>query len=90
VGRNARNVGDCDLDELARKRVSLIGVTFRTRSPEEALECSRRFAADLLGAFNTGGLKPVLDRSFPFDRIAEAHAYMLSDVQVGKIVLTME
>jgi NADPH2:quinone reductase len=88
VGRNAGQVGDCNLDEIARKRASIIGVTFRTRTPEEALVCSERFAADMLGAFGTGTLKPVLDRTFPFERIAEAHAYMLSDAQIGKIVLT--
>jgi NADPH2:quinone reductase len=31
VGRNAGRVGECDLDEVARKRASIIGVTFRTR-----------------------------------------------------------
>jgi NADPH2:quinone reductase len=90
VGRNAGQVGDCNLDEIARKRVSIIGVTFRTRSLEESMVCGERFAADLLGAFGTGALKPVLDRTFPFERIAEAHAYMLSDAQIGKIVVTMD
>lgn len=90
VGRNAGQVGDCNLDEVARKRVSIIGVTFRTRSLEESMVCGERFAADLLGAFGSGELKPVLDRTFPFERIAEAHAYMLSDAQIGKIVVTMD
>ena len=89
VGRNAGQVGDCNLDEIARKRASIIGVTFRTRTAEEALVCSERFAADLLNAFTTGALKPVLDRTFSFEQIAEAHAYMLSDAQTGKIVVTM-
>ena len=89
VGRNAGRVGDCDLDEIARKRARIIGVTFRTRTPEESLQCSERFAAHLLEAVATGALKPVLDRTFPFERLADAHAYMLSDAQVGKIVLTM-
>jgi NADPH2:quinone reductase len=88
VGRNAGQVGDCNLDEIARKRARIIGVTFRTRTPEEALVCSERFATDMLDAFSTGKLKPVLDRTFPFERIADAHAYMLSDAQIGKIVLT--
>lgn len=89
VGRNAGRVGECDLDEVARKRASIIGVTFRTRSAEEALVCSERFVAHLLAAFAKGTLKPVLDRTFPFERLADAHAYMLSDAQVGKIVLTL-
>jgi NADPH2:quinone reductase len=89
VGRNAGRVGDCDLDEVARKRARIIGVTFRTRTPEESLACSERFTAHLLEAVAKGALKPVLDRTFPFERLADAHAYMLSDAQTGKIVLTM-
>ena len=89
VGRNAGQVGECNLDEVARKRVSIIGVTFRTRSLEESLVCGERFAADMLGAIESGALKPVLDRTFPFEKIADAHAYMLSDAQIGKIVVTM-
>ena len=89
VGRNAGQIGECNLDEVARKRISIIGVTFRTRSLEESLVCGERCAADLLDAFSGGTLKPVLDRTFPFDRIADAHDYMLSDVQIGKIVVTM-
>jgi NADPH2:quinone reductase len=89
VGRNAGNIGECNLDELARKQVRLIGVTFRTRTSEESLQCSERFASHLLPAFSKGKLRPVLDRSFPFTRIADAHTYMLSDAQTGKIVLTL-
>jgi NADPH2:quinone reductase len=89
VGRNAGRVGECDLDEVARKRARIIGVTFRTRSAEEALQCSERFAAQMLGALSAGQLTPALDRTFPFDRLADAHAYMLSDAQIGKIVLLM-
>jgi len=88
VGRNAGNVGQCDLDQVALKRANIIGVTFRTRTPQESFLCSERFAAACLDAFRHGALKPVLDRSFPFDRIADAHNYMQSDAHVGKIVLT--
>ena len=60
--------GECDLDEIARKRAHIIGVTFRTRTPEESLECSERFAAHLLPAVAKGVLAPVLDRTFPLER----------------------
>ncbi|HJU28507.1 MAG TPA: zinc-binding dehydrogenase [Candidatus Binataceae bacterium] len=90
VGRNGGNVGECDLDRLAFKRASIIGVTFRTRTPDEAIGCAQRFASDCLDAIGSGALKPVLDRAFPFERIADAHAYMLSDAQIGKIVITMD
>ena len=90
VGRNGGAAGACDLDLLAFKRARLIGVTFRTRSPQETFQCIERFAAACLDAFGTGALKPVLDRAFPFDRLADAHSYMLSDGQVGKIVITRD
>lgn len=87
VGRNDGPTSTINLDLLARNRLQLIGVTFRTRSPSEALACSRLFADDLLEAFAPGGLQPVLDRTFPLDALPEAYDYMLTDDQVGKIVM---
>ena len=87
VGRNDGPTSTIDLDLLARNRLTLIGVTFRTRSAEEALACSRRFADDLLPLFDTGELRPVVDRTFPLDDLPAAHAYMRSDAQVGKVLL---
>ncbi len=87
VGRNGGKRAAMDLDLLARLRLTLIGVTFRTRTNAEALACSKRFADHLLGAFESGALSPVLDRTFPLDELPAAHAYMGSDHQVGKIVL---
>ncbi len=87
VGRNAGSTSTIDLDLLARNQLTLIGVTFRTRTPEEALECSRKFAADLLPAFDTGELRPVVDRTFPLDELPDAREYMGSDTHFGKIVL---
>jgi NADPH2:quinone reductase len=87
VGRNAGRDAKLNLDFLARQRISLIGVTFRTRSKSEALACSTRFASDLLPAFDNGLLQPVLDRTFALDDLALAHRYMKSDQQIGKIVL---
>ncbi len=87
VGRNAGRHAEIDLDLVARQRLSLIGVTFRTRTRDEALACSRRFADDLLPAFDDGALRPVLDRTFRLEELGEAHAYMQSNSQIGKVVL---
>ena len=87
VGRNDATTSTIDLDLVARNRLTLIGVTFRTRSAAEALACSRRFADDLLPAFTTGELHPVLDRMFPLDDLPAAHAYVAGDTQIGKVVL---
>ena len=90
VGRNAGQRGKVDLDVVANKRAQIIGVTFRTRSPAQALQCQQRFAEDCLPAFSEGALRPVVDRVFPFQDLHAAHDYMLSDQQVGKIVLARD
>lgn len=87
VGRTAAETGELDMDLLAYKRLHLIGVTFRTRTREEAIACSRRFAEHLLPAFADGRLRPVVDRVFPLEEIAAAQDYMESNAHVGKIVL---
>ena len=37
----------------------------------------------------SGALKPIIDRTFPLDAIADAHRYMESNRQQGKIVVTV-
>src|SRR5919109_3948414 len=59
VGRNDGPVSEIDLDLMIRNRLRLLGVTFRTRTTEEALQCSERCAADLAGAIHQGTLRPV-------------------------------
>jgi len=91
VGRNAGSTSGIDLDTVALNRLSLLGVTFRTRSLIEALACSQRFTEDLLSAFGqdeANGLLPVLDRTFALSELPAAHEYMLTNRQLGKVVLT--
>ncbi|MEE8263862.1 MAG: zinc-binding dehydrogenase, partial [Gammaproteobacteria bacterium] len=37
----------------------------------------------------SGALKPIIDRTFPLDAIADAHRYLESNQQKGKIVVTV-
>jgi NADPH:quinone reductase len=87
VGRLASNTGEIDLDLLALRRVRLIGVTFRTRSKEERIECVQRCAADLWDALADGRLQPVVHRSFRMKQVKAAHECMESDEHIGKLVI---
>lgn len=89
VGRTGGTMDEIDLDLLALKRLKLIGVTFRTRTVEEDIACSRRFAEDLLGAFEDGRLRPVLHGSFPWEQIEAAYRSMVEDNHIGKIVVVL-
>ena len=90
VGRNAGEKGEIDLDVVANKRAQIIGTTFRSRSPQEAWRCFEVFVEDCMDGFSNGSLRPVLDRTFPFRSLHEAHDYMLQNGQVGKIVLARD
>jgi NADPH:quinone reductase-like Zn-dependent oxidoreductase len=52
----------------------------------EKLARARHYIHD---ALQSGKLKPVIDRTFPLDTIVEAHRYMESNRQKGKIVVTV-
>lgn len=48
-----------------------------------------RAKAFVLEGLASGALRPVIDQSFPFDRIADAHRRLESNDQFGKIVVTV-
>jgi NADPH:quinone reductase-like Zn-dependent oxidoreductase len=48
-----------------------------------------RVRALILRGLADGHLKPVIAKSFPLRQIAEAHAYLESNAQVGKVVVTV-
>ena len=79
-----------DLDEFARKRLRMIGVTFRTRSLAERIEAVGRFRNELLPAIASGSVKPVIDRVFSLDAAGQAQDYMRCDMHFGKIVLALD
>jgi NADPH:quinone reductase-like Zn-dependent oxidoreductase len=54
---------------------------------EEKIAASRRFAAEVLPLFTAGLARPVIDRRFALDDVAEAHSYMEADANVGKLLL---
>jgi NADPH:quinone reductase-like Zn-dependent oxidoreductase len=50
------------------------------------LERAKKFVNDGLAE---GSLKPLVAKTFPLDRIVEAHRYLESNQQIGKIVVTV-
>jgi NADPH:quinone reductase-like Zn-dependent oxidoreductase len=47
------------------------------------------FVAHYLPRFAQTDTRPLVDRVFPFDQLPQAKAYMQSDQQLGKIVLSV-
>ena len=87
VGRLGGAVANFDFDLHAARRISYIGVTFRTRSVAEVREIVRRMRADLWPALTEGKLALPLDRVFHLDDVAEALAHMKANAHFGKIAM---
>ncbi|MFI5718972.1 zinc-binding dehydrogenase [Nocardia sp. NPDC051750] len=86
VGRLGSATGTLDMEELARKRVELIGVTFRTRSDEEKFAIARASRTVDLET-NADTLRPVIDRTYAWSQVLEAQEGLADNAHVGKIVL---
>lgn len=89
VGRLGGFKGPFDFDLHALKRIDYIGVTFRTRSPDEVREIVRRMREDLWPHVESGRLALPIDRAYPLDEAAAALAHMKANAHFGKIALVM-
>ena len=76
------------LKTALRKSLTVRGYVFsEVVGNREKLARARDF---ILQGLASGALKPVIDRSFEFDDIVEAHRYLESNQQIGKIVVTVQ
>jgi len=78
---------EMDLEALHSKRLKLFGVSNKLRTAPQRAATVEGFKRDFLPLFASGKLKPLVDRVYPFDKLAEAKAFMEANAQVGKIVV---
>jgi putative PIG3 family NAD(P)H quinone oxidoreductase len=83
-GGEGLNVG-----ALLPKRASIIGTVLRPRPLEEKIALAQRFEAEMVPLFESGVLRPVIDSRHPLEDIADAHARMSANANVGKILIDM-
>ena len=72
---------------LLAKRATITGTVLRARPIEEKIAITQRFAAEVLPLLVSGALRPVIDSRYAFADVAEAHEYMASNGNVGKILI---
>jgi NADPH2:quinone reductase len=78
-----------NLGMLMSKRISMRGVTLRTRTLEEKLAVTRRFAIHVLPLLASGKVQPVIERVYPLHEIAAAHTAMGENRNFGKLVISV-
>jgi NADPH:quinone reductase-like Zn-dependent oxidoreductase len=75
------------LFDVLRKRLTLRGYLIHEIVQDPVrLDAAKRFVLDGLA---DGALRPIIAKTFPFERIADAHRYLESNEQFGKIVVTL-
>ena len=79
-----------DLRQLMAKRLQVCGTGLRGRSIEEKLTVTAQFKRHVLPHLASGSMTPVVDRTFPLEEVGEAHLYMETNANFGKIVLTVD
>jgi NADPH:quinone reductase len=87
VGRLGGQRAELDFDLHALRRISYVGVTFRTRSRAEVAAIVRRVRAELTPALAQGALRMPIDRTFEWHELHDALAHMRANRHFGKIIL---
>jgi NADPH2:quinone reductase len=80
---------ELDLLPVQRKRLVLTGSTLRPRDADEKARLAAAVEAQVWPLIEAGAFKCILDRTFPLERAAEAHAYLEAGDHLGKVVLTV-
>ena len=72
---------------LMPKRARLIGTVLRPRPLEEKIAVTQKFIDEMLPMFETGKLRPVIDKRYKLEDIVAAHRYLETNTSVGKIII---
>lgn len=75
---------------ILSKRLTIKGSTLRSRPQSYKEDLSSEFWLFAKKRFESGELKPVIDSIYPWDEVEKAHERMGSNLNTGKIVLTVE
>jgi NADPH2:quinone reductase len=89
IGRLGGHAASMNLDELAFRRLRILGTTFSIRTDEERGQVAAALGADVLPALAASRIHPIVERIVAFDRAQEGADLMRSGTTIGKIVLEM-
>ena len=74
---------------VLKKHLRVIGSTLRSRSDAEKSALLQRLVESVWPRVAAGAIRPVIDRTFPMERAAEAHRVLKEQKNIGKVLLTL-
>lgn len=90
VGLPSGSKAEINLALMLGKRLQVIGSTMRARPKQYKEKIVREFSEFAGSKFETGELKPIIDKTFKLSQAMEAHQYMEAKKNKGKIVLIVK
>lgn len=87
VGLTGGAAAEFDLRMALQKRARIIGTVLRGRAIAEKADATRALVEHVIPLFESGAIKPNLDRVFAVADVREAHEYLESNESFGKVVL---
>ena len=87
VGLLGGRQAEVNLGLILRNRLTLRGTVLRMRPLEEKIELVQNFTKRGLPLFESKKLRPVVDSVFDMTEVVQAHLYMESNQNFGKIVV---
>jgi NADPH:quinone reductase-like Zn-dependent oxidoreductase len=81
---------EVDFRLLRRKLVTLTGSSLRSQPLEMKAKLAAAVEEKIIPLLSKGQARPLIDSTFPLEKVADAHARMDGGHHVGKIVLVME
>jgi len=87
IGSLGGATGELNMGQLLGKRLRIIGSTLRARPVEEKIAITRHFTAEVMPKLTDGRLRPIIDTTFSIVDAQAAHAYVLANHNIGKVIL---
>src|SRR5947209_2959990 len=82
--------GNVNIGMLMSKRLTMFGCTMRTRTLEEKLAVTRRFATGVLPLLASGRVKPIIEQVYTLEEVGEAHKVMGENRNFGKLIVRVD
>ncbi|MFN8529957.1 MAG: NAD(P)H-quinone oxidoreductase [Anaerolineae bacterium] len=89
IGMMGGSVGELALSAILPKSLTIAGTTLRRTPLHQKIQLTRDFLDFGRNRLENRALRPIIDRIFPLEQAADAHRYMHSNANSGKIVLNV-
>lgn len=80
---------EVNIRDIVRRRLTLTGSTLRPRPPSYKGALAAELVAQVWPLLEKGAITTRLHAVFPFERVADAHAVLDANEQIGKVVLAV-